>query len=76
MTNKSPRPRYNAQLFADDMGAQGWMMTELARRAGITSKTVTRFFQGSAQTPKTAAKMAVALGQPVERYLIRQAVAA
>lgn len=75
-TPSRPRPHWNAQLLADDMGAKGWMMTDLAREAVISNKTVTLFFQGERQTAKTVRKMAKALGRPISRYLVRQAVAA
>ncbi|HXD20126.1 MAG TPA: helix-turn-helix domain-containing protein [Vicinamibacterales bacterium] len=53
------------------MAKRGWNTVDLAREAGISNQTVGRFLRGVVQTPKTAAKLAAALGQDVERYLTR-----
>jgi hypothetical protein len=53
-----------------DMRARGWFSVDLAREAGVHVSTVTRFFNGDSRTPKTLAKLALALGKKTERYLV------
>lgn len=53
-----------------DMEELGWMRTDLARKAGLSDMTVSRFFRRKQQTPRTAKKLADALGQPLRRYRI------
>lgn len=62
--------RYNAQLILDDAGARGWMATDLARIAEVSDATLSNVLKGIRCTPKTAGKLAKALGHPVDRYLI------
>lgn len=66
-----PVIRYNVQLLAADMASNGWAKLDFARAAEVSDMTVIRFLRGDHQTPRTAAKLAPALGRPVERYLIR-----
>ena len=70
-THTEPVIRFNGQLMAEDMAAAGWTKLELARRAKVADFTVTRFLRGEQQSAPTAKKLAKALGQSVERYLIR-----
>lgn len=63
-------PRYNVPLLLDDMERKGWLATDLARKARVSDMTVTRFLRNEHQTPRTAKKLAGALGQKVERYHI------
>jgi transcriptional regulator with XRE-family HTH domain len=63
--------QFNAQLLVEDMSAKGWLPTDLAREAGVSGMTVTRFLRGDHRTPRTAKKLARALGRPVSRYLLR-----
>lgn len=65
---KQPKPRFNADRVAADMALKGWNNVDLARAAGISDKTVTRFLSGEVQTAKTAQLMARALGYTVKRY--------
>lgn len=66
------RPQYNAQLMCDDMAARGWQPTDLASKAKVSPMTVSRFFTAEIQTPRTAKKLAAALGYDTpERYLVR-----
>jgi len=60
-----------------DRLAKGWNHSEWAEEAGVSVSSVTRFVDGEVQTPGMAKKLALALGHPVDRYLIRpeQAVA-
>ena len=75
-TFERPRARYDAQRIVDDAGAKGWMLSDLAREAGLSVKTVTLFVRNEIQTPKTAKKLARALGRSPAAYLIREAVSA
>jgi transcriptional regulator with XRE-family HTH domain len=54
----------------EDMFLKGWLPTDLAKRARISDMTVSRFLRGKVQTAPTAKKLARALGQSVQRYLI------
>jgi transcriptional regulator with XRE-family HTH domain len=67
---------YNVDLIRDDMALKGWLATDLAREAGVSDMTITRFLTADTQTAPTAKKIAVALGRSVKRYYIpREAVA-
>lgn len=77
MKDGSPKPTFDVARLRDDMALRGWLPTDLARVAGVSDMTVSRFLRREAQTAKTAAKLAAALGYSVRRYLIssRKAVA-
>lgn len=62
--------RYRVDLMADDMALRGWLKSDLARRAGVSAMSVTRFFRGEGQTAPLAKKLAKALGHSLRRYLI------
>lgn len=47
----------------------GWTFSDLAAAAGVSVQTVSRFIEGSFQSPKSAKKIAEALGYSTERYL-------
>jgi len=64
------KPTFDVALMRDDMARKGWMATDLAREASVSDMTVSRFLKREAQTPKTAKKLAHALGRSVSRYLI------
>lgn len=67
---------YDTDKLQADMACRGWLNTDLARSAGVSDMTVTRFMRGDHQTAKTAQKLARALGYTVRRYLIRSTEAA
>lgn len=67
MANK-PKPRWNTERITADMALRGWNTVALARAAGLTYKTADRFLKAEVQTPKTAAKIAGALGYTIKRY--------
>lgn len=69
--------RYNVALVLDDMAEKGWLPTDLARMTELSDMTIGRFIKAEVQTPRTAKKIAEALGRTVRRYYIRnhQAVA-
>lgn len=56
--------------MAEDMALRGWSKLDLANEAGVADMTVIRFLRGERQTPKTAKKLALALGYSARRYLI------
>jgi len=60
---------FDVDQMRRDMAAKGWQPTDLAQKAGISKSTVSRFLDGQFQTPRTAKKIATALGYSVRRYL-------
>ena len=75
MSNGSPI--FNVALMRADLTAKGWLPTDLARRAKVSDMTVSRFLRQEVQNPRTAKKLARALGRSVRRYMVAasQAVA-
>jgi len=65
-----PAPEYDVERLVRDMTERGWIQTDLARAAGVSDMTVTRFLSGARRTARTAAKLASAFGHPVRRYLV------
>ena len=70
MKDTLPRPSYNVALILEDMAALGWLPAHLARAAGVSEMTVSRFLKRTVQTAPTAKRMADALGHPVQRYFV------
>ena len=68
-------PEFDVAAMQADMFAKGWLPMDLANAADISHMTVARFFEGQHRTPRTAKKIAQALGRPVRRYLLTKAVA-
>jgi transcriptional regulator with XRE-family HTH domain len=62
--------RFDFGLMQRDAAAKGWNGSQLAERAGVSQMTVSRFFRGGTIRPGTAAKLARAIGRPVERYIV------
>lgn len=73
MATTEPRATYDVRLMVEDMTVKGWHKLDLAQRAGVADMTVIRFLRGQSQTPKTAHKLAKALGHSVRRYLVVEA---
>lgn len=67
---KRPKPQWNVALLVRDATLKGWDTAEFARQSSLTYKTADRFLRGDVQTTKTAAKLATALEQSIERYLL------
>lgn len=67
---RGPVIRFNTQRMAEDAALRGWTKREWADRAQVADMTIIRFLRGECQTPKTAKKLASALGHSVRRYLI------
>lgn len=64
---KSP---YDVKLIATDCDARGWTQLDLARFAEISHWRVNTFLTGKSCSRKTARAIAMALGQPLDRYVI------
>jgi plasmid maintenance system antidote protein VapI len=64
------RVRYNVRRIHEDMARRGWMAIHLGAACGLSVMTITRFLNRECQTPKTALKIATALGTTVDRYLV------
>ena len=62
-------PSFDVALMQADMFEKGWVVMDLARKSGLSHMTVARFFSGQHQTPRTAKKLASALGHRLGRYL-------
>jgi transcriptional regulator with XRE-family HTH domain len=60
----------------DDMTALGLQPIDLARRCRVATSTITRFFNGRCQTARVAKRIARALRQDLDRYVIRSSGAA
>lgn len=67
---------YDVRLVEEDMADKGWLPVDLARHADVSHMTVGRFLRGERQTPRTAKKLAEALGRSVRRYRVQRGVAA
>lgn len=63
-------PRYDVTAMQQEMFARGWLVSDLAQRAGISHMTIRRFFDGVHQTPRAAKHIADAFGHSVRRYLL------
>lgn len=68
------RTRIDVDALRRDMEAKGLMARDLARRAGVSDATVSRFFSGESRTPRTAKVLARALGFSLRRYLVEDGV--
>lgn len=67
-TRKELQVIWNTERLVQDMALRGWNDQDVARRAGLSYKTVERFRTGETQTAKTALKIATAFGYSVRRY--------
>lgn len=65
-----PRARYDTAKMVSDMALKGWMPTDLARVAGVSDMSVSRFLKGETQTERMAERLARALGYGPRRYLL------
>lgn len=65
--------RFNVTKMREDMAERGWLPTDLARAAGLSDMTVSRFLKQERCNPRTAERLARALGRGIRRYLQRQA---
>lgn len=65
---KRPRARYNVERIEADMADRKWNDADLARAAGVSEMTISRFMRGETQTKKVAGKIADAFGFSVKRY--------
>ncbi len=53
-----------------DMALKGWIPTDLARKAGVSDMSVSRFLKGETQSERMAERLARALGYGPRRYLL------
>lgn len=67
---RRPVVEYDLDLLLADCAAKGWDDKDLAAKARVSKMRVSRFFDGSFQTPKTAKAFAEALGRSVRRYIV------
>lgn len=67
-TARKFRAVFNVERLIADMTVRGWNDSDLARAAGVSSPTVTRFKRGEYQTARTAERFARALGYSTKRY--------
>lgn len=65
----TPRFTYKGSLVAADAARKGWNQAMLAHESGLSAMTISRFLSDQMQTPKSAARIARALGYDVQRYL-------
>lgn len=70
------RLTFDTRRLLEDMALRGWEQKELAAASGLSAMTISRFMRAERQTVKTAARIALALGYTVRRYLIRSSEAA
>lgn len=68
--HKPTGPGYDVALIQNDMAVKGWLPVDLARRAGVSHMTVSRFISGERQTARMGKKLATALGYSLRRYLV------
>lgn len=61
---------YRLGLLDRDRRARGMTHSDVAAEIGMSVPTVTRFFRGENCSPKTAKRIAFALGHPLERYVV------
>lgn len=73
---RRPKRPWNLALLDEDRRSLGWTHSDIAAESGLSVPTVTRFFRGTFSSPKTAKRIALALGHPVSRYVNRHEVAA
>ncbi len=66
---RAKRTPWLVKRMETDRLSRGWTYTDLADEAGLSKQTVTAFLGGVNQSPKTARKLALALGYPVVRYV-------
>lgn len=65
-----PQSPYLVSRIRRDLRALGMVPSHLLKLdPKLTAGTVSRFFTGEVQSPKTAQRIAAAIGQPLSRYL-------
>ena len=68
--------RYDIDRMRRDMDAKGLQAVDIARRAGTARSSITRFLNGEHQTPHMAKRIAKALRQSLDRYVLDSSEAA
>ena len=64
--------RWNISLVFRDIAAKGWTMEKMAEMSGVTAQTLGNLKRIGKPTPTTMAKIAKALKQPIERYILEE----
>lgn len=62
----------NVELLKFDAHRKGWSGTTLAAKARISQMSVSRIYRNGRCLPRTLKKLAGALEEPVDRYLINE----
>ena len=75
MSRRSKRSPWNVALMDADRLSKGMSFSDVAAEAGVSVASVTRFFKGKYRAPGMAKKIAVALEQDLDRYVIRRSEA-
>ena len=60
---------FDTELLWRDAVAKGWNQRALAKKAKVSPMTVSRFLAGQSRNPRTARKLAQAIGTSVDRYM-------
>lgn len=63
-------PQWKTRLIRLDMELRGWNQRILATKAGVGENTVSRLLRGLPTTAPQVKKVARALGQRIDRYLV------
>lgn len=66
-------PTWNTKQIRVDMTLRGWTQRELSKQAGVGENTVSRLVRGLPTTAPQVRKVARALGQRLDRYLVAPA---
>lgn len=69
MANRAKDP-WNRSLMDLDRQHLGWTYSRLAQECELTVATITRFLRKESHSPKTAKKIAFALGHGLDRYAL------
>ena len=77
MVEASESPTYrpvqwNTTKVFRDMAAKGWTMTRLSGESGVSKMTLTNLKRWGRPTPTTMAKIAKALKQKIDRYIVEE----
>ncbi len=67
---KTYKVSYDTRRIREDMHLRGWNAKLLAQASGRSPQAISYFLNGRRQTATTAARIALAFGYPIKRYLI------
>ena len=70
-TQSTYRPvRWDITKIFRDVAAKGWTMAKLSDASGVSKMTIINLRRVGKPTPTTMAKIAKALKQPIDRYIL------